>query len=515
MKYLFLISLLFIIFFSFSCGEVGHKEVHIDISSNKYEEHLKQMRQLDNDSLYILADQYTLLLENENQNDSTKAFFYSQLGVIYYQHSLFKPAETNFGKAQDLYSKIGDSTSRTNMLMNRAAMLDIEGQYEKAVAMYLDVIEFYKRTNDSLQLGSSFSNLGVAYEEMEQAGKSLEYHKKALKIRILIHDTLNIAYSYNNIGVVFTELLSQPDSALLYYSRADKIFKNTNSLYQSATVSANIGHIYLDKNDFGKAKINFDFALSIFDSLNIDQGKANMKRSFGQYYFAKGNDKQAIVSLKKSLEINEQLGNKKEILEINKILSKIYIANGNYASATSTMQEITKLNDSLLNIEKQKAIADMETKYQVKEKNKTIGVLRLEEQLHQKQIAVRNYLIALLILVFVLIVSVLYFIQNKNKLNQKQLRLELHNYLLRIDELQVEINEKGDRSKFSEEKLKDFDLSEREIEVLKLIAKGYKNSEIAEKMFVSQNTIKTHIKNIYVKLDVKNRVEALKRVDVI
>lgn len=515
---MFRINLFFYLIISFvlvSCGGAKHEEVRIDVSSNKYEERLKQMRQLDNDSLYILADQYTLLLENENQNDSTKAFFYSQLGVIYYQHSLFKPAEAYFGKAQDLYSKIGDSTNRTNMLMNRAAMLDIEGQYEKAVAMYLDVIEFYKRTNDSLQLGSSFSNLGVAYEEMEQAGKSLEYHKKALKIRILIHDTLNIAYSYNNIGVVFTELLSQPDSALLYYSRADEIFKSTNSLYQSATVSANIGHIYLDKNDFSRAKINFDFALSIFDSLNIDQGKANMKRSFGQYYFAKGNDKQAITTLKKSLEINEQLGNKKEILEINKILSKIYIANGNYASATRTMQEITKLNDSLLNIEKQKAIADMETKYQVKEKNKTIEVLRLEEQLHQKQISVRNYLIALLILVFVLIVSVLYFIQNKNKLNQKQLRLELHNYLLRIDELQVEINEKGDRLKFSEEKLKDYELSEREIEVLKLIAKGYKNSEIAEKMFVSQNTIKTHIKNIYVKLDVKNRVEALKRVDVI
>jgi len=50
--------------------------------------------------------------------------------------------------------------------------------------------------------------------------------------------------------------------------------------------------------------------------------------------------------------------------------------------------------------------------------------------------------------------------------------------------------------------------------VLKFIAKGYKNSEIAEKLFVSQNTIKTHIKNIYTKLNVRNRVEAIKMVDV-
>jgi len=315
--------------------------------------------------------------------------------------------------------------------------------------------------------------------------------------------------------VVFTELLKKPDSALYYYSKADEIFKSTKALYQSATVSANIGHIYLEKNNFKKAKSNFDFAFNIFDSLNIDQGRANIKRSFGQYYFATGDDKQAIASLKKSLAINEVMGNKKEILEINKILSKIYIANGNYASATHTMQEITHLNDSLLNIEKQKAIADMETKYQIKEKNKTIEVLKLEEQLHQKQITLQNYLIALLVVVSILIVSVFYFIQNKNKLNEKHLRLELQNYLLRIGKLQTEIQEKGDCGKFSDERLKEFELSDREAEVLKFIAHGYKNSEIAEKLFVSQNTIKTHIKNIYLKLDVKNRVEALKKVDIV
>ena len=476
-----------------SCGDTGQEEVRSDIVQNKYEERLKLMRQLDNDSLNILADKYTSLLESENPGDSAKAFFYSQLGVVFYQHSMFSPAEKYFGKAQHSFSKIGDSTSRTNMLMNRAAMFDIEGQYEKAVAMYLEVIEFYKSTNDSLQLGSGFSNLGVAYEEMEQADKSLEYHKKALEIRLLIHDTLNIAYSYNNIGVVFTELLKEPDSALYYYAKADQIFKSTNALYQSATVSANLGHIYLDKNNFKKAKNNFDFALKVFDSLNINQGKANMKRSFGQYYFAQGNDKQAITSLKKSLEINKELGNRKEILEINKILSKIYIANGDYASATKSMQEINHLNDSLLNIEKQKAIADMETKYQVKEKNKTIEVLRLEEQLHQKKITLQNYLIALLIVISILIVSVFYFLQNKNKLNQKQLRLELQNYLLRIGELQTEIDKKGDCGKFSDQRLKEFDLSEREAEVLKFIAHGYKNSEIAEKLFVSQiNKVDNH-----------------------
>jgi DNA-binding NarL/FixJ family response regulator len=61
----------------------------------------------------------------------------------------------------------------------------------------------------------------------------------------------------------------------------------------------------------------------------------------------------------------------------------------------------------------------------------------------------------------------------------------------------------------------EFDLTEREKEVLQLIAEGYKNTEIADKLFVSENTVKSHIKNIYIKLDVKNRVEALKRVKLV
>ncbi|MDQ3705975.1 MAG: LuxR C-terminal-related transcriptional regulator [Chloroflexota bacterium] len=52
-------------------------------------------------------------------------------------------------------------------------------------------------------------------------------------------------------------------------------------------------------------------------------------------------------------------------------------------------------------------------------------------------------------------------------------------------------------------------LSEREIEVLQLVALGLKNEEVAERLIVSLGTVKTHINNIYGKLGVRNRVEAV------
>lgn len=54
-------------------------------------------------------------------------------------------------------------------------------------------------------------------------------------------------------------------------------------------------------------------------------------------------------------------------------------------------------------------------------------------------------------------------------------------------------------------------LSERETEVLGYITKGYSGKEIAEKMHVSINTVKTHLKHIYQKLHVRSRTEILLR----
>lgn len=52
-------------------------------------------------------------------------------------------------------------------------------------------------------------------------------------------------------------------------------------------------------------------------------------------------------------------------------------------------------------------------------------------------------------------------------------------------------------------------LTERETEVLKLIAQGYTNQEIAERLFISMTTVKTHVGNILEKIGAQNRVQAV------
>lgn len=59
------------------------------------------------------------------------------------------------------------------------------------------------------------------------------------------------------------------------------------------------------------------------------------------------------------------------------------------------------------------------------------------------------------------------------------------------------------------EKLEELRITARELEILQLIAEGLSNREIAEKLFVSENTVKTHSSRVFDKLGAKRRTQAV------
>jgi DNA-binding CsgD family transcriptional regulator len=61
----------------------------------------------------------------------------------------------------------------------------------------------------------------------------------------------------------------------------------------------------------------------------------------------------------------------------------------------------------------------------------------------------------------------------------------------------------------NEEKLRELGLTPRELEMLQLIAIGLSNREIAEKLFVSENTVKTHLSRLFDKLSARRRTQAV------
>ncbi|WP_213495347.1 response regulator transcription factor [Lactococcus formosensis] len=75
------------------------------------------------------------------------------------------------------------------------------------------------------------------------------------------------------------------------------------------------------------------------------------------------------------------------------------------------------------------------------------------------------------------------------------------------DVLSGAVKEKINQQKYRKPELYD-NLSKREMEVLKILAQGFSNQEIADQLFISLKTVKTHVSNIFNKLEVNDRTQA-------
>jgi DNA-binding NarL/FixJ family response regulator len=81
--------------------------------------------------------------------------------------------------------------------------------------------------------------------------------------------------------------------------------------------------------------------------------------------------------------------------------------------------------------------------------------------------------------------------------------------IARIVMSQLQPNDRGiNNNKHSSENSGVCSLTEREVDVLKLVTQGLNNAEISDRLCISMNTVKTHLKNIFQKLEVEDRTAA-------
>ncbi len=514
------ILLVFSLFIVLSCQHNDQaikdeqKSVRLVKQFSEIKESLSQIHQPD--SLVADANKQALKLK-KMLPDSLMASFFQEVGIMCYGMSAYDQAYDYFEKSKYYYQQANQPLKAIRMLSNQAVLQELRGNYKEAIDMYLDAANYFSDARDFHALSLVYTNIAVVYQEMGMTDKSLQYNLLGLNIKKENSDTLGMATNYNNIGVLYDEFFQKPDSALYYYQLAVDVYRKFQAHERLAFALNNVGRMHLEQNHQSLARKELARAYALMDSLNNTHGRAKVLRNQGELYFSLLNNQQAIQAFNQSLVLFRQLGDKKSMVEVSELLSKVYMAAGNFAKAAEYLELQGKIKDSLMSAESKSIIAEMETRFQVREKNKAITLLELQDEINRRKIKTQLWVLILLVVIFALLLILFYFYMTRNKLMQKQLRLELQNYLLEIRDMKTALSETP--SDINEEPVgpdfEEYDLTEREKEVLHMIAKGYKNTEIAEKLFVSENTIKTHIKHIYVKLDVKNRVEALKRVKMV
>ncbi|RZK10365.1 MAG: LuxR family transcriptional regulator [Flavobacterium sp.] len=195
---------------------------------------------------------------------------------------------------------------------------------------------------------------------------------------------------------------------------------------------------------------------------------------------------------KEGIRVAKRYGNIKYEFYLNEIMKNVFRKNNDYKNAF----DYQKKCDSVFLI------------YNSNSKSSKIELLEQQIKKNEYEFEIQNkrnvqlFLIALsVLLIFVVFILIKLFITNK----QKRILIEKENQYIysEIERLTNLTNNKG----LSKVDLSVFNLTERQKEIIGLVRQGKNNKEIAATLFISENTVKYHLKAIYNILDIKQRNE--------
>ena len=198
------------------------------------------------------------------------------------------------------------------------------------------------------------------------------------------------------------------------------------------------------------------------------------------------------LAFKTGLSIAKKYKKIKYELYLYEVLKKTYQKNNDYNNAFI----IQKKFDSIGLIYNS---TENNAKLEILEQNITNEkhALKLKNIKYEKYLL---YLFILLLTITAVFIAKLYFV---NKKFRNLAERENERIYRDIEQLTKELDNKGN-SKFVESK---YNLTERQIAIIGFIRQGLSNKKIASQLFISENTIKYHLKTIYTILNVNNRTE--------
>ncbi len=428
--------------------------------------------------------------------------------------------------------------------------LSMRSNDEASKEYFLKAMVIAGEIDDSLLLGKTYNNMGVAYEYTGQPDSAVYFFEKAVSVRELIGDIEGMAQSYRNIAQVL-RVLNRLDEAGSFNKKAYELIPQMKDYKIIANIYNETAYLFELANQLDSAKIMYRIMIDISRENNFYRGISVGYTNLAYVYEREGIHTEALALKKEGLAIDKMLDNSycimtsyravadcyfnmkeynnallyldsatmacdttwvNDIQGIEQARYRNYKAMADFEAALTHFETASLLKDSLFNERKRKNIAEILTRYETEKKEQQIAELDKVNRIKSQQVNISRLIIAVLI-IMVITGGVIAWLIIKNRNHQiKQMSLELKNYVLHLKDFHIsQLNEHVNSEVIVKKLMDDFELTQREAEVMDLLSRGCHNNEIAGKLFVSDNTIKYHIKNIYIKLDVKSRVQALQK----
>ncbi|NPD46967.1 tetratricopeptide repeat protein [Lentimicrobium sp. S6] len=464
---------------------------------------------------FDILDTAIFMAENLDYKEGL-AYGHDRKGLNFRYHSNFQESLTEHMKSLNYYRQVVDTFGTLRCLNNLGVVLRKLNHEQEAMKYYLEALKMARSINNEKNIAISLNGIGNVFVNIEQYDKAMVYFREALALEKKNGNQRGINYDLSNIGEAFM-LTERYDSALYYYSEALVIGLKRNYKADYSVDYYNLAMLYQKQGDYITSNEYFQKAFPKLIEYKVQRYLSNAYINSGINYDHLQQPSLALENIQKGLEIAQNIETPEISIKAYQALSDHYIQATDYRLALESFQTVITLRDSIRSEETKRNIASLESIYKKEIQDKEIQNYQTKAKLQKSQNIIQLLTIGFLLITVSVFIVISRLRRRNNRLIVEQMRYDIQEYIQRIEEYESQNeneSEEDERSIFYKN-VEEYGLSEREIEVLLLISKGLKNDEIAEKLFVSVSTVKTHTRNIFTKLDVRNRIEAARKAQVL
>lgn len=442
---------------------------------------------------------------------------YSNMAFVHFTAQEYKDAIPYFESAAGLFEQAGELQMARKQYSNIGVLYRKLGNYEASIKYQIVGLKKSEEIGDVDGQINTLINIGNIYVFQKQPKLAFTYYEKAYNLSISHEDSLLKADAKNSYAVGFDHL-EQKDSALYYYLQTIEDFTNLKQWVDKAKTEHNVALIYLGMEDYTKAEVMLLSSWEVFEKAptTMDIEKATIQSALARVYANTNRQDLAAQNFKEALVVFRKRGAKTEEKSTLQYLAQSLAEQGKYQEAFDYQHAFMIMKDSIQNSEITTEIAALTEQYESEKKEKEI--LRLQNK-SEKEARFSWFIISISLSIISLLIIVLIIYRHRKVLEAEKFRNLLQQKVRELDVLRLKISNSTvlpDELTINRDEVNTLikeELSERELDVFMLLLEGHTNRTIAEKLFVSRSTIKYHLQNIYVKLDVDNRNDAVHSLD--
>ncbi|UTW63584.1 tetratricopeptide repeat protein [bacterium SCSIO 12741] len=365
-------------------------------------------------------------LYTNNPNDSNLAIFHNNWGVAEYYRGNLPGCIEHYEIAKELYNGFGFQDKAAQTKYNLALVYSKMGMYYKAYDLVISSQEHFNKINSSADIARGYNSLGNIQMNLEDYDRSIQFHKKALKVRVNMNNEFGIASSLNNIGHAYL-LKNELDSAETNLRQALRLKKRIKNPSFIASTQWLLGMLYFKNENLDSSKFYYEKALENRQVVGDEIMIASTMAHLANVLISENQLSIADSLLESSWVLAKENDANKVLLDIAEIRISWSEKKADAKLISNWYTTYNSIHRKIVGIEKREAVERLQVEFDVK---RNLEALAFEEQRSQlleeknDRLFRTNTLLTLgIITLFLLTAALIYLLKinrDKNRILQIQ-----------------------------------------------------------------------------------------------